>query len=239
MASYPKTLGVPGTATGRVRPMTRRDVRAAADLHATHLPHGFFPRLGPPFLREYYRAFVVSPHAVALASGDGARLDGMVVGVVSAREHYRWVLRRRGWRLALAGAAALLVRPWLLAGFVRGRLPRYVRAVRSLRRRPAEPSGELAAQPADRYAVLAHVAVDASARGGGLGAELADRFAEAVAAAGAGSVRATTREGDGGAAGFYERTGWKRLSTTSDWDGHRIVAFQRATAPPSAPSRAT
>ena len=232
MASDSETLGGLDTTTSRVRPMTSRDVRGAATLHAAYLPHGFFPRLGRRFLREYYRTFVLSPHAVALAAGDEGRVDGIVVGVISAREHYRWVLRRRGWRLALAGLAALIARPWLLAGFVSGRLPRYVRAVRSLRQRNAGQVGAPAAKPADGDAVLAHVAVDDRARGSGLGAELADRFSEAIAAAGVGAVRATTRDGDGGAAGFYQRTGWSKLSTTTDWDGHRITVFQRLTERP-------
>ena len=235
MVSQRDTSGAPATPTDRVRPMTARDVRAAAALHAAHLPHGFFPRLGRRFLREYYRTFVASPHAIALAAGGDGRLDGMVVGVVDTREHYRWVLRRRGWRLALVGGAGLAVRPWLGAGFVRDRLPRYARAIRSLRRRRGGPLPAAPGQGADRYAVLAHIAVDERARGSGLGAELAARFGGGVAAAGLGSVRATTRGGDAGAEGFYERTGWSQVATTTDWDGHRIVVFQRPTQPSSAP----
>lgn len=226
----PATKAHPNCARGTpvVRPMNARDVKQAAALHAASLPHGFFPRLGRRFLREYYRTFVASPHAVALAVGERHSLDGLLVGLLSDRDHYRWVLRARGWRLSVVGTVALVLRPWLISTFLKGRLARYRKAVRSLWSRD-EPAPTALASPTAVAAVLAHIAVRDAARGAGAGTALVDGFLAETEAAGVNAVCATTLDGPSGAARFYERIGWHRKSESIDWDGQRIVVFHRPT----------
>ena len=206
--------------------MTSRDAAAAARLHASELPHGFFPRLGRLFLAEYYRAFADSPHAVALAADDGKRLRGFLVGVLDG-QHHRWLLRSRGVRLAAVAALSLAVRPWLVKPLVAGRLGRYARAVRkALRRAP----GEASSPAAPARAVLAHVAVDDSLRGLGVGTRLAEHFLRAAREAGVETARTTTMDGPGGAAGFYVSSGWHVETRATDWDGNPIVVLTRSTS---------
>ena len=55
----------------RVRPLGGDDLGWASSLQRSELPHGFFTRLGLPFLRAYQRTFVDSPYALALVAEDG------------------------------------------------------------------------------------------------------------------------------------------------------------------------
>ena len=206
--------------------MTRRDVHAAARLHASQLPHGFFPRLGRPFLAEYYRAFGASPHAVALVAADGARIAGVLVGVLDPA-HHRWVLRNRGARLAAAACLSLVARPWLLKPLLTGRLRRYLRAAQRIRRGRTSATS---ATPAPTTAVLSHVAVADELRGLGVGTRLAEAFVAAARQAGIAGARTTTLDGPDGAAPFYLRTGWAVQARATDWDGNAIVVLTRATS---------
>lgn len=211
--------------TVTIRRMTVRDTAAAARLHASELPHGFFPRLGRLFLAEYYRAFVSSPYAVALAADDGQHLRGFLVGVVDS-QHYRWALRNRGRRLAAAAVLSLAMRPWLLKPLLAGRLRRYTRALIKFGRRRPTPGASPAATHA--RAVLAHVAVDESLRGLRIGTRLAEEFLSAAREAGLDSARTTTLEG--GAVEFYRRNGWHVETRATDWDGNGIVVLTRPTS---------
>ena len=207
-----------------IRSFTAGDVQAAARLHATQLPHGFFPKLGPRFLREYYRSFIASPFASAYVAGPSGQVEGLVVGVLQAREHKRWLLRRRAWRLALVGLASLLARPRMWTLFLRDRLPRYWHAFRDWRSDgPVEDGASGASSPAT--ATLAHIVTRAEVRGRGVGAALMERFVARAREAGVEVVRATTMDGPNGASGFYERNGWQRHLEATDWDNQRIVVF--------------
>lgn len=191
------------------RPATRADLARIAALHARRLPGGFFVKLGPLYMRAYHRTFLESGHAVALvAESASGGLVGFVVGPSDAQLHRQDVLRRHGARLALAGAFSLLLRPSVAAQFLRTRFVRYLRAIkRDVRQVPAQPASGFSDGV---VAVLAHIAVDEDAAGGGVGRSLVSAFVEAVSAAGADRVELVTRADEQGAAGFYERLGWRR-----------------------------
>lgn len=245
-----------------VRPLSSDDLGFAADLHLQRLPHGFFTRLGPRFMRTYYRSFIDSPHAVALIAVRASHRTGVIVGTVNNRNHYSWTLRNMGWELGLVGLLALLARPRVLALFARTRLRRYARAgLRMLRsHRPGatrsapataasstagstEPSGATPADgssggattPSPEVAVLTHVAVDPSASGSGTGRRLTDSFRRAVASAGASEIRLVTLAGDEGASGFYRRLGWHHVADRSGGDGSSVSEYRMPleTAEPS------
>ena len=211
-----------------IRSFTAGDVQAAARLHAAQLPHGFFPRLGPRFLREYYRSFIASPFACAFVAGPSGQVEGLVVGVLQPREHKRWLLRRRALRLALVGLVSLLMRPRMWTLFLRDRLPRYWQAVRDWRSAgPVEDGKGGSSSPPT--ATLAHIVIRAEVRGRGVGKALTERFVAQAREAGVEVVRATTMDGPAGATGFYERHGWQRHLEATDWDNQRIVVFRRTT----------
>lgn len=237
----PPPDAAPEAAPVSVRTMTRRDLRAVAALHRTHLPVGFFPRLGERFLRAYHRSYLDGPHAVALvAEADGTTV-GFVVGSTRVHEHGAWTVRNRGLRLALAGGTALLLRPPELWTFLTTRAGRYVRGIARRLRPRTTPTGADAstastatptsttadtstAAPASP-AVLVHVAVDDGARGLGLGAALVEAFVLACGAAGAVEVQLVT-DADSPAVGFYERLGWTSAGARPAADGRAVVEFR-------------
>lgn len=193
-----------------LRDAAAADVERMATLHADRLPQGFFVRLGPRYLRAYHRTFIGNDLAVALVAEEDRSLVGFVVGPVDAAAHRQFVIRRHGWRLALAGAGALLFRPALALEFGRTRLGRYARGlVRALRRTPSLGPTSPGGLAPERTAVLSHVAVDASSASRGVGRALVGGYVEAVRRRGARRVELVTLAGDEGAGGFYRRLGWQ------------------------------
>lgn len=200
------------------------DAHLGAALQAAELEHGFFVDLGPQFLRAYQRTYADSPHAVALVAEVGGHRVGVLVGVLRPARHARWVLKRRGPRLAAIGGLALLMRPRLALRFMRTRAARYARGWRR-RRGEAEATAEEAT-----YAVLSHVAVVPGARGSGAGSALVVAFEREVAAAGVPEMRLVTRPGRDGAGAFYERLGWQAAETRTTADASTMQAFRRRVA---------
>ena len=199
------------------RPLTGRDLRAAAALHASELPDGFFAELGPRFLSRYLATFLDAPGTVALAvdSADG-QLVGFLVG--STRDgHHRAALRRHGRSLALAGAFALLTRPALTLRFLRTRAGRYVKA---LRRTPVSVP---ATSAAGRTAVLLHVAVAPEQRGLGFGAALVRGLEQAGRQDGCDRAMLVSF----GDKPFYERLGWQRGPVRRNVGGQDVVTYRR------------
>ena len=201
----------------RPRPLTGRDLRAAAALHASELPDGFFAELGPRFLSRYLATFLDAPGTVALAvDGPDGTLAGFLVG--STRDgHHRAALRRHGRSLALAGALALLARPGLAWRFLRTRAGRYVRALRRT------PSSVTAAPAAGRTAVLLHVAVAPEQRGLGLGAALVRGLEQAARRDGCDRAVLVSF----GDKPFYERLGWERGPARRNAVGQDVVTYRR------------
>lgn len=225
-----REIVVAGPDAGQVRPLQRDDLPFCAQLHLDALPHGFFARLGPRFLRAYYASFLESPHAVALLAAVRGHPAGFLVGIVDPPLHRRWVLRHRGGWLAVLGATALAIRPSVAIQFLRTRVARYIRTWR--RHRPVDapvPAGGMAP------AVLSHVAVLPGARGSGLGAQLVRSFEQAAGRAGAPRAVLTTLAGAGGASDFYVRRGWRRTHTHTTPEGQHMEEWARdlsATASP-------
>jgi GNAT superfamily N-acetyltransferase len=237
--------------TVTLRALGTDDLPFVVEGHRRALPHGFFVRLGPRFLARYHQGFVDGPHAVSLLAEVDGRPAGALVGTADHRAHYRWLLRRRGPVLALAGVAALVVRPRELADFMRGRLGRYARAVPRLATEsdgrdpndtdPAEASGRVtrattpapttpaegpassrSAAPAP-LAVLQHMFVADEHRGAGVGRALVGLFEERAAAVGASECRLVTLAGPRGASTFYRRLGWRVRRRRRDREGRAVV----------------
>lgn len=207
-----------------VRDVDANDLGWTSRLHLQQLPHGFFARLGPRYLRAYHRAFMDSPHAVALVATHGDRPVGFIVGPTDAAAHHRYVLRRHGWRLAFAGVLALVVRPAVAVEFVRTRFRRYLRSFLRASSVTAADKTRPAGKPSRSVAVLTHVAVDPADQRGGAGSALVDAFIRRVRAAGPRRIELVTLDGPRGAAQFYERLGWRRTGSSAR-DGSAFVRF--------------
>ena len=201
----------------QVRAAGRADARFCAALHAESLPHGFFIQLGPRFLRAYHRTFVDSPYALAYVATVADVPVGMLVGVVRPGAHARWVMRRRGVRLAILGAAALALHPVTGLRFLQRRAGRYISGWRRNRRR----GGSIPAA-ADESALLSHVAVLKGARRTGAGRRLVDVFVDACRAGDAPRVTLFTLDTPDGAGAFYAALGWRPGQVRTTPDGHRL-----------------
>lgn len=208
----------------RIRPMSASDLSAVAELHQESLEAGFFGRLGQRFLCRYYETFIASPHAVAFAIGD--RPDGILVGTTHNALHYRWVMRHRGLRLAVAGTLALLLRPRVLADFMRTRLGRYLRGFRRVARESTPAAQPQREATSEQVAVLTHVAVWASVRRRGLGRILVGAFIEAARDKGADRALLVTLDDSAGSAHFYVSLGWDPIGSKQDSDGRLLRMFE-------------
>lgn len=205
-----------------VRPLGEEDLLWTATLQRAALPHGFFTRLGPRFLRAYQCTFLDSPFGIALAAERESAPVGFLVGTVDADAHRDWVLSERRRSLARLGLRSLLARPHELARFVGTRSLRYARAVAASfgSQAPPRPRPESAA-------VLTHVAVLPEARRTGAGSLLAEAFAEEARARGARRARLTTLRDRDGAGDFWELLGWTPVDVDPDDDGRLHQVYER------------
>lgn len=217
-------MGADRPAEHVLQPLQVSQLPVVGDLHARSLPHGFYARLGQGFLSAYWRTFIDSPHAVALAAMEEGELVGVLAGTLENRRHVQWALRHHGPRLALRALAAMLVRPATLVWFLRARLGSYLRrAAAAIRGGDASqvPSG------GEPVAVLMHMTVVEHARGRGTGTRLVHAFERQVRARGIDDVRLVTLADERGAAGFYERLGWRR-SDLRERDGDLIFSMRKS-----------
>lgn len=207
----------------RVRPLRADDLDWTGPLHEEALPHGFFARLGPHFLRAYQQTFLDSPVGIALAAEHEGGPAGFLLGVADVDEHRAWVVRDRRLRLAALGAASLARRPREAARFARTRLGHYAWTVGTGGRRAREQDGEPALPLA--AAVLTHVAVLPPQRRGGAGRRLVEAFVEEARARGAGRARLTTLRDDRGAEAFWKALGWVPGKAVEDDEDrlHRVL----------------
>lgn len=212
-----------------VRTARTTDVAATARLHVRNLPIGLFPQLGERFVARWHRAFVQSPHAVALVAvatdPDGTtRVSGFLAGVVDPPAFRAEVLARHRMTLAVHGIRSLAVRPRVLARFLRTRLFPYLCRLRAPRPDAAVPPGAVSPVPA---ADLTAVAVDPRLRRSGAGRLLTEAFVQHCARAGVARVELSAAADAPGALRFYRATGWTPLRSHLTGDGERLQRFAR------------
>lgn len=216
-----------------VRPLTPDDVPFAATLHHDCLPGGFFARLGVGFLDTYYRSFVRSPWAICLVAELDGRPAGVLVATTESWQHYRFLVRRCGWRLGASGLAALAARPRVALWFLRSRSHRYARGlVRLVRQKlPSAPgsSHSSGGAPPDHATegVVVHVAVAAHRRRHGIGRSLVEGYLTEARSRGTKRARLLTATDDDGARSFYERIGWVKAGDLVDADAKSWTRYER------------
>lgn len=221
------------TAPILVREAVAADVYATARLHIEHLPVGLFPRLGLRFVACWHRAYVQSPHAVALVAVEPApdgngRIAGFLVGALDRLAFQQELLTRHRIGLAARAVVALALRPRVLAHFLRTRLRPYLHRLRAPRRMPSVPPGALSTGP---VADLSAVAVDLALRRTGTGRRLTETFVDRCTAAGAVRVELVAAA-DSAAFAFYANTGWTARRRHDTRDGLVLQRFVRWTDVP-------
>jgi len=178
------------------------DAATLARLHSDSITGGFLPTLGHRFLTRLYVALIEWPDAeiVVAATDDGP--VGFVAGVTDTGAFYKHFAKYHGIRAGLA-AGYRLARPSTIRN-----------ALETLR----YEGGEI-----DVDAELLSMAVDADARGAGLGTELGTRFLDAMASRGSTEVRVVVGADNDTAVGLYRRLGFVDAATVEVHAGTRSL----------------
>lgn len=211
-----------------IRTMSPPDIPAAVRLHERELTDDFMSRFGSRFLAELYRAFVRSPHAVALVSVDlrTGGVTGALLATLNTLANNSFVVRSHGPALAFHGLGRALSHPALARDVLRTRGRRYARGVaRSVfaGRRAAKPQRE----GAERVGVVNYVMVDGGRRGGGIGASLVAAYEELAWSADLERLELVTYPGGRGAGRFYRRIGWRYAGERISASGERFALYTR------------
>jgi ribosomal protein S18 acetylase RimI-like enzyme len=188
-----------------IRSATQADIPALVDLHyrvfdeRTH--YGLL--FGRRFIRASYCWYCQAPSAFALVG----EMDGEIKGSCTVNQgSYYAVLQHNLW--ALAGA--LLARPFVLfAAPTRRRLLVIWRRWRLRRSTPG---------PARSQAYLAYLAVDATARGTGMGKDLIQKSMEECARRGWGEIVTAIHRSNLSARFLYKTLGFEDDPAHSDGD---------------------
>ncbi|WP_211349425.1 GNAT family N-acetyltransferase [Micromonospora pisi] len=210
-----------------LRLMTEEDLPATSRAHVSLLPFGMFPSLGARFVRRWQRTFLDSRHGVGYVVIDPAVAPGAVVGFLlgtSDQTAHATALtadRRTMASLAGTGCAALCVRPRVAARLLRSRFRPWTRR---LLHRPVEPAAARSFT-SPQVAVITALAVHPGWRKNGIGERLVAHFLEHVRTAGARWAELQTSVGPLGAAGFYERLGWRARSQRLTPDGDVLRTY--------------
>ena len=200
--------------------LTPQDLAETSRLHEHHLKLGLFPRLGRRFLALYQQTYALSPHGIALVARRDGRVVGALFGTTSNADHARWVLRHCGWRLALSGCLAMLIRPDAAMLFLRTRVGRYADGIRRRMGQVSPPS-----RPNAPVSVLTHIVTSESERRRGIGRRLVARFRLLARANGARRAVLITEDGGQGQA-FFERIGCIFAARRQGRDGEMVCEYQ-------------
>lgn len=171
--------------------MRANEVDQVVDIHMRAFPGFFLTFLGPAFLRQFYAGVLESPSGIALVGRLEGQICGFVAGSTAPAGFYRRLLRRRGWRFALAALGPMFRNP--------GILPRLLRALT----RTSEGKGRSGA------GTLMSIAVMPEAQGSGLGQALVLAFLARSASAGVTTVSLSTDSEDNQRVNdFYQALGF-------------------------------
>ena len=213
--------------TTHVRSLEPSDVAVAVGLHLAVLDMEFLSRLGPSFMRAYYRAWCAAPGALALvALDDDGSVVGVLLGATDPAGHVRAMVRGHGASLGVSLVASALVRPRLAWDLVVTRAWRYTRAVARLAwSRRSGRSTTSAPAEGPRVGEVTHVLVDPRVQGRGVGRALVERAIELSRAAGLDELELVTPP-DLAARHFYLATGWRESGSLTSRSGEPFVRFR-------------
>lgn len=195
------------------RPATGADVPEVVAVHLAAFGGSFLARLGPRFLRLYYRALLRTPGGVLLVAGDGPDgVAGFAAGSV-APDEIGPELRRHPLALARALVAGIVRDPLLVPS-----------TLRNIRRMQGSEGHEAPEGTAELTSIAAHP----DHWGSGLAGELLAGFEDACREAGCDAVELTTDARDNvRAITFYRRRDYRPVAFVSG-RGRPVVLLRKA-----------
>lgn len=199
-------------------PILRDDLGPLAILHRAAFPEFFLSKLGEPFLREFYKGFLLDPTSVAVIARDTKGVPiGAAVGSTEPAGYYHRLLRRQFVGLASASLLAIARRPRALLRLVRGAFYR----------------GEVGDEPsAPHGALLSSICTGPTAQGQGVGTLLLQLWERQAAELGAKSAHLSTDAVDNEKANtFYDACGWSLEHEYRTREGRRMNLYRKALAP--------
>lgn len=232
----PRPTVAPPTRPGYTIRETRvEDLVVTSRLYVRYLPIGLFPRLGERFVARWERAFLDSPHAVALTvtGTDPAgreRVDGFLLGATDRLRFRQDVLADHRAALLGRGTLALITRPRILTRFLRTRSGPYLRGLFRAPARHGDRTGP-GTDGGETVADLTAIVISPQLRRTGAGKELVATFLRRCAAAGTPTAELVTAIEPADAMNFYLRTGWTTQQQYVTRDGLRVQCFARSTGP--------
>lgn len=215
-----------------IAPLTADRLDEVARVHRLAFPEGALTALGPEAVRRYYEWQLVGPHdVVALAAtGVEAGLIGFAVGGVFRGALSGFLGANRGFLVR-----TLASHPWLAGRAVVREQRRNGVSLLTRRLPNDEPAAAPPSATASRSFGVLVVAVDPSWARGGVGGALLDALEAEARARGFERMALTVHPANLGAIRFYERAGWSRSSTTSEWPGDMSKPLGGAPPPRALP----
>lgn len=234
--------------TVTTRLMRTTDTTVTSRLHFEVLSMEFLARCGVGFLRRYHRAWIDSPHALALAAEDeDGRVVGVLLGSLEPALHYRAMVRRHGLVLALWLLIGAASHPAAARELVSTRLLRYLRgvsrmvggAVRAVARRRGKdsrpPTGAVVAGgrtgssgvTGGKVGEVTHVMVRSDVQSQGVGRALLEAARRKAEEAGLSELVLVTPP-DMAAGAFYEHLGWEKTGELTSRSGERFLRYRLA-----------
>lgn len=172
-------------------------------------------RLGIHYVRSMVHWFANDPSSLLLVELEGGRLMGYVCG---SPEGYRGRFERG---VSAALVTCFLKKPWLvfdgpIIGRIVSRLPAYVTNMgrRALGLKNKQLNRAAGLESVSPYMSLVSIAVDFQMRRSGTGRHLLEHFVMHARSLGFRGVVLSVYESNSAAQAFYERHGWKVLSST-------------------------
>jgi len=167
-------------------------------LHTSAFPGFFLTSLGPRFLRLLYAGFAREPNGISIVAEDDGVIVGFAAGTTVPDVFFGRLLRRQGWRFALAVVPGMLRNPLFVARKCLG----------ALFYRGEQPAGLANA------ALLSSLAVSPSSGRKGVGQKLVQAFAEEARRQDRSAIYLTTDEVDNERVNrFYAKCGFELLDT--------------------------
>ena len=178
-------------------------------VHINAFPDFFLTFLGPKFLREFYKSFIVDDAGMGFVALEDGEVLGAVVGPLMPDGYFKRLLKRRWWAFCLASVSAIIKKPTVVkklfrAVFYRGEAP----------------------DQGPKRSLLSSIAVAPVAQGRGVGQKLVQAWLNEARSRGSLGCFLTTDVAENDAVNnFYRKLGWKVESTYNTPEGREMNRY--------------